>query len=119
MFSAVHAHAQKVENIYVNLYTDSLKKGTYNYINIDGQLGDGKYLPLDSSKIAFSSPQAKFYGNTIFIPADFKEEKVNIHAMLKEDHSKFKDFVIYIKKKEDPPLRSADEVLKHGNRRGN
>jgi len=112
IFSCLHAHAQKVENIYANLYTDSLKKGTYNYINIDGQLSNGKYLPLDSTKISFSSPQAKFYGNTIFIPADFKEEKVNIHAVLREDPTKFKDLVIYIKKMEDPPLRSAEEVLR-------
>jgi hypothetical protein len=35
LFSA-SAKAQKVESIYVNLYTDSLKKGTYNYINIEG-----------------------------------------------------------------------------------
>jgi len=42
LLCSLFAKAQKVENIYVNLYTDSLKKGTFNYINIDGKLSNGK-----------------------------------------------------------------------------
>ncbi|MBL0056604.1 MAG: hypothetical protein IPP31_10530 [Chitinophagaceae bacterium] len=42
---ALFARGQKVENIYVNLYTDSLKKGTFNYINIDGKLSNGRFIP--------------------------------------------------------------------------
>ncbi len=112
------AKAQKVESIYVNLYTDSLKKGTYNYINVDGLLSTGKYLPLDSTKISFSCPQAKFYGNSLFIPADFTGEKVSVKAVLKEDNNKYKEFVIYIKKAIDPPLRSAEEVLSGKRKKG-
>ena len=103
--------AQKVENIYVNLYTDSLKKGTHNYINVDGELTNGKYLPLDSNKIQFSCPQAKFFGNNLFIPADFSEEKVSVKIMLKEDNTKFKQFEIYIKKMIDPPLKTQEEII--------
>jgi hypothetical protein len=33
--------AQKVDSIFFHPYTDSLKKGTYNYINVDGKLSDG------------------------------------------------------------------------------
>ena len=47
------AKAQKIDSIYVNLYTDSLKKGTYNYINIDGRLQNGRYIPLDSTSLSF------------------------------------------------------------------
>ena len=103
--------AQKVSNIYVNLYTDSLKKGTHNYINVDAEFSNGKYLPLDSSKILFSCPQAKFFGNSLYIPADFAEEKVSVKIMLKEDNSKFKEFEIYIKKMEDPPLKTQEEII--------
>ena len=103
--------AQKVENIYVNLYTDSLKKGTHNYINVDGEFTNGKYLPLDSNKILFSCPQAKFFGNSLYIPADFAEEKVSVKIMLREDNSKFKEFEIYIKKMEDPTLKTQEEII--------
>ncbi len=103
--------AQKVEKIYVNLYTDSLKKGTHNYINVDGELTNGKYLPLDSTRIKFSCPQAKFIGNSLFIPADFTDEKVTVKVMLKEDNSKFEEFEIYIKKLIDPPLKTQEEII--------
>ncbi len=103
--------AQTIENIFVNLYTDSLKKGTHNYINIDGQLSNGKYLPLDSTKILFACTQVKFSGNSIIIPADFSAEKVTIKATLKSNPTIFKEFDVYIKKMEDPPLKSTNEVL--------
>jgi len=53
--------AQKIDSIYANLYTDSLKKGTYNYINIDGLLSNGSYLPLDSTQVIFKSSAGKFF----------------------------------------------------------
>ncbi len=102
--------AQKVEAIFVNLYTDSLKKGTYNYINIDGKLNNGKYIPLDSTQILFSCAQAKFVGNSIVIPIDFTEKKVTLKATLKNDTTIFKEFEVYIKTMEDPPLKLIDEV---------
>ena len=103
--------AQKIEKIYVNLYTDSLKKGTHNYINVDGEYSNGKYLPLDSTRIQFSCPQATFFGNSLFIPADFTEDKVSVKVMLREDNSKFKEFDIYIKKLIDPPLKTQAEII--------
>lgn len=103
--------AQKVEKIYINLYTDSLKKGTHNYINVDGEFNNGKYLPLDSTKIIFTCPQAKFFGNSLFIPADFTEDKVSVKVMLKEDNSKYEEFEIYIKKLLDPPLKTQQEII--------
>ncbi len=111
IIGTVGVKAQKVEKIYVNLYTDSLKKGTHNYINVDGEFTNGKFLPLDSTKIVFSCPQAKFFGNSLFIPADFAGEKVSVKVMLKEDNSKFETFEIYIKKLIDPPLKTQEEVI--------
>ena len=109
-FSA--AKAQKIESIYVNLYTDSLKKGTYNYINIDGRLSNGKYLPLDSTQLIFKSSYGKFYGNSLLVDKDCKEEKVSITVTMKNDPSLHKEFVMYIKKKEDGKLPTIEEVLK-------
>ena len=106
------AKAQKIDSIYVHLYTDSLKKGTYNYINIDGKLSSGSYLPLDSTDIIFSASDGKFYGNTLWIDPHFSKDKITIKAVLRSNPSMFKQFDVYIKKKPDPAkLKSVDEIL--------
>ena len=104
--------AQKIDSIYVHLYTDSLKKGTYNYINIDGKLSNGRFLPLDTTDLVFTSTDGKFYGNSLYIPPDFTKNKVNIKAVLKSNPAIYKQFDIYIKKKPDPAtLKTMDEIL--------
>lgn len=116
MASSHATYAQKIDSIYVHLYTDSLKKGTYNYINIDGKLSNGRYLPLDTTDIIFSSNEGKFYGNSLYIPADFAKDKVNIKAVLKSNPSMYKQFDIYIKTIPDPvKLKTMDEILHEGN----
>lgn len=111
-YAGINLKAQKIDSIYVHLYTDSLKKGTYNYINIDGKLPNGRYLPLDSSHIAFSSSYGRFYGNSLWIPLDCKEEKVTVHAVLRKNEQVRKDFDIYIKKKDDNgKLKTEKEIL--------
>jgi hypothetical protein len=105
--------AQKVDSIYVNLYTDSLKKGTYNYINIDGLMSNGRYLPLDTNQLVFSSSAGKFYGNSLLLDADCKEEKVKIKVQLKNTEL-VKQFEVYIKKKpDDERLPTAEELLRN------
>lgn len=105
------AKAQKIDSIYVNLYTDSLKKGTFNYINIDGLLSNGKYLPLDSTDIIFWASAGKFYGNTLWIDKDFATEKVNIKVTLRKNPALHKEFTMYIKKKPDPELKTKEELM--------
>jgi hypothetical protein len=106
------AKAQKIENIYVNLYTDSLKKGTYNYINIDGKLSNGQFLPLDSTNIIFSSSDGKFFGNSLWIDPDFQKEKVKVKVVLRSNPELCKEFDIYIKKIPNPThLKSEQEIL--------
>lgn len=105
------AKAQKIDSIYVHLYTDSLKKGTFNYINIDGLLANGRYMPLDSSHISFSSSAGKFYGNTLWLDKDCKEDKVAIKAVLRSNPALHKEFVVFIKKKEDEQLRSLEDIM--------
>ena len=110
------AKAQKIDSIYVHLYTDSLKKGTYNYINIDGKLADGSYLPLDSTQLIFTSSDGKFYGNSLFIDPNFSKEKVTIKAVLRSEPDLFKQFDIYVKKNPDPQkLKTLDEILDEPN----
>ena len=85
MLCSFFAKAQKVEKIYVNLYTDSLKKGTYNYINIDGQLSNGKYLPLDSTHLIFWASAGRFNGNSLWIDKDIADKKVDLKVSLRSD----------------------------------
>lgn len=103
---------QEIENIYVNLYTDSLKKGTYNYINIDGKLSDGRYIPLDTTEIIFSASDGKFIGNTLWVDPGFSKEKITIKAVLRSDPHLQKQFDMYIKKIPNPEkLRSLDDIM--------
>ena len=116
---SLFTQAQKVESIYVNLYTDSLKKGTFNYINIDGKLSNGKYLPLDSSNLIFWASAGKFSGNSLWIERDLKAEKVDIKVSLRNNPAIIKEFSIYIKQNPDPELKTMDEIMnKSKNKRG-
>lgn len=106
------AQKQKVESIHVNLYTDSLKKGTYNYINIDGLLPNGRYIPLDSTDLDFSASSGKFYGNSLWIDKNCRDEKIDIKVSMRNNPSLHKEFVMYIKKKEDDQiLPTPDEII--------
>ncbi len=123
IFISSFARAQKIDSIFVNLYTDSLKKGTYNYINVDGQLSKGRYMPLDSTQIIFWASDGKFSGNSLWLDKDFKHEKVFIKVVLRRNPSLSKEFTVYIKKKpDDEKLKTAEELLnnmdgKAGNKR--
>jgi hypothetical protein len=108
---SIFAKAQKIDSIFINLYTDSLKKGTYNYINVDGQLSNGSYLPLDSTQLIFWASQGKFSGNSLWIDKDFKYDRVLIKVLLRSNPKLSKEFTIYIKKKPDDERLPTDEEL--------
>ena len=104
--------AQKVDSIYFHLYTDSLKKGFYNYINIDGKLSNGTWMPLDTSQVRFISNTGFFKGNDLFIDSSYKEETVKVKAVLKNNPAVWKETTIYIRKRGlDEPLKSNAEIL--------
>lgn len=108
----VAVQAQKVDSIYFHLYTDSLKKGVHNYINVDGKMSNGSWLPLTAKQIQFSSSAGKFEGNDLVLPADFAEEKVTVKALLLANPSIHKEITIWIKKKaDDEILPTQEEIL--------
>jgi hypothetical protein len=112
--------AQKVDSIFFHLYTDSLKKGQYNYINVDGKLSNGKWQPMTANDLIFSSSAGNFHGNELVIPEIFAPEKVTVKAILKNNPSIWKEVTIWIKRLPDPPLPTKDEVInseKRKNRR--
>ena len=107
--------AQQIDSIYVHLYTDSLKKGTYNYINIDGRLTNGNYLPLDESQLTFTASSGEFKGNSLWIDNNFKYDKVHIKIVLKTNPSQYKEFDMYVKQKPDnEKLKTVEEILNEG-----
>ncbi|MEI2738352.1 MAG: hypothetical protein V9F01_06170 [Chitinophagaceae bacterium] len=109
--------AQKVDSIYFHLYTDSLKKGQHNYINVDGKLSNGRWLPLTSKDIQFSCSSASFDGNELIIPDNFKEEKVTVKAVLKTNPAVWIERTIWIKTKPDGPLPTKDEIMNNPSRK--
>lgn len=110
------ASAQTLDSIFFNLYTDSLKKGTYNYINVEGHFTDGTYLPLSDKELKFSSTAGKFNRNSLFIDSSFSHDKVTIKAVVIRNPRLAKQIDIYIKKGVDNEiLPTMDEVL-HGRR---
>lgn len=114
------AKSQKVDSIYFNLYTDSIKKGVYNYINVDGKMTTGAFLPLMSDEVQLTSSAGKWEGNSIFIEQTSKVDSVEIVAVLKSRPEVKKSVIIYVKKIEvEPPLKTEEELMnKWGKRKG-
>ena len=106
------AFSQKIDSIYFNLYTDSLKKGQHNYINVDGKLSNGRWMPLTAKDIEFTCSTARFDGNQLIIPDDFKPLKVTVKAVLKSDPAVYREKTIWIKQLPDPELPTEEEILK-------
>lgn len=100
VFSASAGKTQEIEEFFFNLYTDSLKIGTYNYINIDALLKNGRYLPLDNKTIVFESSAGSWEGNSLFLDTGFKADSVIVKATLIKDPLFQKTITIYIKKGE-------------------
>jgi hypothetical protein len=110
---SIPVFAQKVDSIYFHLYTDSLKKGRHNYINVDGKLSNGRWQPLSSKEIQFSTNIGEFEGNDLVLPADMKPEKVTVKAVLKSNPAVWKETTIWIKTLPEPEkLPTNEEILK-------
>lgn len=115
----VAGKAQKVDSISFNLYTDSLKKGVYNYINVDGKLTDGTFLPLMSDQVMFRSSAGKWDGNSLIIDSVYNQNFVQITATLKERPEVRKSVTVYIKKIEtEPPLKTEKELMEEWRKKG-
>ena len=111
-FSFVGVKAQTLARIHVNLYTDSLKRGTYNYINIDGELPNGRFIPLDSVRLHFSASAGTFHGNALWLDPDSKEDRINITVYVKDKTELQKSFVVYVKRSTATErLRTEQEIL--------
>lgn len=122
LFITLFATAQKVDSIYFHLYTDSLKKGVHNYINVDGKLLNGRYLPLSDKELTFWSNAGVWKGNDLIIDSSYKNDSINIKATLKSDPKQSISIILYIKKSlYEGELRSENDLFNNnkGKKRNN
>ena len=109
---SIFTRAQKVDSLFFHLYTDSLKKGTHNYINVDGKLSTGNWKPLSDKEIQFSCSHGIFEGNDLVLPAIVTQEKVTVKAVLRSNPAMWKEITIWIKKNpDDEKLPSKNDIL--------
>lgn len=115
----LHGFSQnKIKEIAFHLYTDSLKKGTYNYINVDALLENEKWLPMDTSHIGFTSSEGEWFGNNLVVDTSFSKDSVVVKSFLKSNPINVIQTVIYIKKNKDPDvLPSMQQVMPSANPR--
>jgi hypothetical protein len=114
IFIAVYqlSFAQKIESIAFNLYTDSLKKGFYNYISVDGLYADGRWQPLDTNTIVLTANTGYFKGNDLFIDSAYMRDSIVVRAALRGNPTIWKEVIIYIRKRPfTEPLKTNEEVL--------
>lgn len=111
MFMSFGIKAQKIESFFINLYTDSLKKGTHNYINVDGKLSNGSWLPLTDKELKFSSDKGTFEGNSLVLPTNPNYNKITITVTLRSDSKQVLSKTIWIKQKPDPEILDSVENL--------
>lgn len=112
LFATLQSGAQKVDSIFFNLYTDSLKRGVHNYINVVGRLPDGSYRPMNSKQVNFQSNAGTWEGNDLILEPGFKDPYVFVKVSLKENPSKTDSAKIYLKTIIDTSgLKTMDEIL--------
>jgi len=101
LFSFGFLKAQKIDSLFFNLYTDSLKKGSWNYINVDAKLSNGTYVPLTTEQLNFKVSHGKLEGNSVWIDWIFKYDSIVVEVELKKDPKVRKSITIWIKKKDE------------------
>ena len=108
----ITAKSQSIENIYFHLYTDSLKKAVHNYINVDGKMSNGRYLPLSNKQIKFWSNTGTWEGNDLIIDSLYRGVSVVVKATLIEKPNLSETITIYIKKKiNNGVLKTEQEIM--------
>ncbi len=101
LFGVGRLQAQKIDSLFFNLYTDSLKKGSWNYINVDAKLSNGKYIPLTTDQLEFKVSNGKLQGNSVWIDWTFPDDSVVVEVTLKKDAAVKRSITIWIKKKDE------------------
>lgn len=90
----------------------------YNYINVDGKLSNGNYLPLDTTQVKFTCSVGKMTGNVLQLDSNEAAEFVIITATLKENPAVRKEVRIYVKRVlTEEKLKTTEELLNEWNKK--
>lgn len=112
--------AQMPDSIYFNLYTDSLKKGSWNYINVEGRMANGKIVPLSARTLTLQASKGKIEEMSIWIDWNASSDSVIVEVRLKDKPAVSAKTIIWIRKQdlqmEIPPTDSLLQQLNERNR---
>lgn len=63
-------------------YTDSLKRGEYFYVNVEGIYSSGRIFPLDTARVRFAVRGAELHGQDILLDRnDFTTKEIYVDAV--------------------------------------
>jgi hypothetical protein len=112
LLAGTSGQAQHIVQIDFHLYTDSLKKGVYNYINVDALLSDSTYRPLTEKELSFASNTGVWDGCSLIIDSAYRRDSVEVTAILKENVELKRTVTIYMKKNtQGEKLKTQQELL--------
>lgn len=106
VFASTAAGAQRgglqVRRIYFNLYTDSIKTVLNYYVNVEAELSNGRFQPMDTSMIEIRSDQGRMSGNEWIAPRNINFDRVHFTAGLRSNPAIRDEITVYLKRAIDP-----------------
>lgn len=100
--TAVQNHGP-LKRIYFNPYTDSLKPVLNFYVNVEGEYGDGRILPMDTSLVQVTADAGEMAGMEWLVrPGMPRYEKVTFTATARENPALRDQITVWMKKAPDP-----------------
>ncbi len=90
------------KRIYFNLYTDSIKTVLNYYVNVEAEMSNGRYLPMDTSLVTISADHGRMSGNEWVAPKQIAFDRVRFTAVLRADPAVRAETTVYIKQGIDP-----------------
>lgn len=117
-FKGLIAGAQQPDSIWFDLYTDSLKKGSWNYINVVGRFAGGRVLPVAAAQLQLYSSAGRVEQGSVWIDWNETADSLNIKVQLLKQPSLQKAVTIWIKKEDRQlDIPATDSLLQQLNQR--
>lgn len=112
-----------LEDIRINLYTDSIKPILNYYINVEGKFSSGRILPLDSSFVYITCDAGSMSGLEWIAPKERNFDRVHFTITNKYRPREQEQLVLYLKKYNDPrdskdyQEKTEEEIINDGRKR--
>ncbi|MFN4284446.1 MAG: hypothetical protein ACK4E8_00615 [Lacibacter sp.] len=118
LMQSLYAVAQQPDSIWFDLYTDSLKKGSWNYINVVGRFAGGRVLPISPSQLILRSSAGRVEQGSVWIDWNETADSVTVWVQLQKQPSLQKAVTIWIKKEDrQMDVPASDSLLQQLNER--